>query len=102
MNKLRKGKNVSVAVTLILCILLTTTFIIHGEVGVSYAREYLMSSDSKTLEVKMDKVILNVDKGGNAVVTGGKNTLVGKLLASKGKVKINSPLLKREFTIKPE
>ena len=48
------------------------------------------------------KVTLNVDKDGSAVITEGKNTLVGKLLATKGKIKINSPRLRRELNIKPE
>ena len=48
------------------------------------------------------KVILNVNKDGSATVTDGKDTLVGKLLASKGKIKINTPRFKRELNIKPE
>ena len=48
------------------------------------------------------KVTLNIDKDGSAVITEGKNTLIGKLLASKGKVKINTPRVKRELNIKPE
>jgi len=48
------------------------------------------------------KVKLNVNKDGTAEITEGKETLVGKLLASKGKIKINSPRLKRELNIKPE
>ena len=49
----------------------------------------------------MDKVKLEV-KDGVAVITEGKNTLVGKLLATKGKIKINTPMVKREINIKPE
>jgi len=48
------------------------------------------------------KVTLKVDKDGSAVITEGKNTLVGKLLAQKGKIKINSPLVKKELNIKPK
>ncbi len=48
----------------------------------------------------MNKVILNVEKDGKAVITGGKNSLLGKLLAAKGKIKINSTFLKQEFEIK--
>jgi len=48
------------------------------------------------------KVTLNVGKDGNAVVTEGQNTLIGKLLAAKGKVRINTPRVKRELNIKPE
>jgi len=49
-----------------------------------------------------DKIKLTVDKEGNAVITEGKDTLIGKLLASKGKIKINSPRLKQELKIKPD
>jgi len=48
----------------------------------------------------MDKVTLNIDKDGSAEVTEGKNTLLGKLLASKKKIRIVSPRLKRELSIK--
>jgi len=47
------------------------------------------------------KVKLEV-KDGQAVITEGKDSLIGKLLASKGKIKINSPRMKRELNIKPE
>ena len=46
------------------------------------------------------RVKLRVDKDGSAVIEEGKNTLVGKLLASKGKIKINSPRYKQELKIK--
>ena len=48
------------------------------------------------------KVTLKVDKDGSAVITEGKDTLVGKLLASKRKIRIKSPRMKRELNIKPE
>ena len=47
------------------------------------------------------KVKLEV-KDGNAVIVEGKDTFVGKLLAAKGKIKINSPRVHQELNIKPE
>lgn len=47
----------------------------------------------------MDKVILNVDKDGNAEIKEGKDSLVGKILASKGKVRINHPRVRQEVEI---
>ena len=49
----------------------------------------------------MDKITLKVEKDGSTVITEGKDTLVGKLLASKGKIRINSPRVKQEIKIKP-
>lgn len=43
----------------------------------------------------MDKVILNI-KDGKATITEGKDTLIGKLLKGKGKLKIKSPLIKEQ------
>ena len=46
----------------------------------------------------MDKVTLNI-KDGKATIVEGKDTLVGKLLKAKGKIKINTPLVKQDIEI---
>ena len=46
-----------------------------------------------------DKVTLNIKKG-KATITEGKDTFVGKLLAAKGKIRINTPLVKQDIEIK--
>ena len=46
-----------------------------------------------------DKVVINVKKG-EATITGGKDSFVGKLLAAKGKLNINVHGLKQEVKIK--
>ena len=46
-----------------------------------------------------DKVTLNI-KDGKATITEGENSLVGKLLVAKGKIKINTPLVKQDIEIK--
>ena len=43
----------------------------------------------------MAKVILSI-KDGKATIVEGKDTLIGKLLALKGKLKIKSPLIKEQ------
>jgi len=48
-----------------------------------------------------DKVTINIKKG-KATIVEGKDTFVGKLLAAKGKIKINSPRVHQELNIKPE
>jgi len=47
----------------------------------------------------MEKVTLNIKKG-KATITEGKDTFVGKLLVTKGKLKINTPLVKQDIEIK--
>ena len=46
-----------------------------------------------------DKVTIDI-RDGKATITEGKDTLVGKLLAAKGTIKINTPLVKQDIEIK--
>ena len=45
------------------------------------------------------QIRLKTDKQGNAVILEGQDTFVGKLIASKGSIKINTPLVKSELKI---
>jgi len=46
------------------------------------------------------KVKLNIKKDGSAVIEEGKDSFIGKLIAAKGKVKINTPTVKRDVIVK--
>ena len=46
-----------------------------------------------------DKVRLKVDKD-EVTITEGEDTLIGKLIKSKGVMKINTPFGKREVKVK--
>lgn len=63
------------------------------------SKDFKASSDSRTMEVEM-KVRIQLDKDGQATITEGENTFIGKLLASKGKLKIRNPLFKKDVEIK--
>ena len=45
------------------------------------------------------KIRIKTDKQGNAVILEGQDTFVGKLIASKGSIKINTLLVKSELKI---
>jgi len=46
----------------------------------------------------MEKTIIEV-KGDKAEIKGNTNSLIAKILAQKGKVRINTPLVKKEVEI---
>ena len=49
----------------------------------------------------MDKVRLKVDKD-EVTITEGEDTLIGKLIKSKGSMKISTPFGKREVKVKKQ
>ena len=46
------------------------------------------------------KITIKVDKKGNAKITSGMNSFLGKVIAAKGKIKINHPFFRKELKIK--
>ena len=45
------------------------------------------------------KIRIKIDKHGNAVITEGMNSFLAKVIAAKGKIKVNTPRFRGELKI---